>query len=339
MRGEFELIDLLRERIAAAGAGSSERVVLGSGDDAAVTAPGGLTATSVDAVVDGIHFRRATFPPEAIGAKALAAALSDLAAMGAAPGEAYVQLGLPGDLSDADLAGIADGMGAAAAAASVAIAGGDVVASPVLFVAVTAVGHAERTEDLVARTGAEPGDALILTGPLGGAAAGLLLLDRPELATGIEPAVADGLRARQLRPRALLDAGRALAAVGARAMIDVSDGLGADAGHLAAASGVRIELEVGSVPAQPGVAEVAAAAGGDAELMVAAGGEDYELLAAVPSGSVDAALAALRDAGLDPAVLGEVETGEGVVLRSPTGRELDARGYDQVRSRAPAEPT
>ena len=142
MRGEFELIDLLRERIAAAGAATGGRVLVGSGDDAAVTVPGGVTATTVDAVVDGVHFRRSTFPPEAIGAKALAAALSDLAAMGAGPGEAYVQVGLPEDLADDDLARIADGLGSSAAEAHVAIAGGDIVASPVLFVAVTAVGHA-----------------------------------------------------------------------------------------------------------------------------------------------------------------------------------------------------
>jgi thiamine-monophosphate kinase len=338
MRGEFELIDLLRERIAAAGAASGERVLIGSGDDAAVSAPGGVTATSVDAVVDGVHFRRSTFPPEAIGAKALAAALSDLAAMGAVPGEAYVQVGMPEDLPDGEVARIADGLGAAAADARVTIAGGDIVASPVLFLAVTAVGHAERPEQLVTRSGAQPGDAVLLTGTLGGAAAGLLLVDRPELADGIEAGVAEALRARQLRPRALLDAGRALGAAGASAMIDVSDGLGADAGHVAAASGVRIELDLGAVPVQPGVSEVAAAAGEDAELMVASGGEDYELLATMPRRSVDAALAALTAAGLNPAVVGGVETGEGVVLRSSKGRVLNARGYDQVRSRVPAEP-
>ena len=339
MRGEFELIDLLRERLAAAGAATGERVLVGSGDDAAVTAPGGATATSVDAIVDGVHFRRSTFPPEAIGAKALAAALSDLAAMGAGPGEAYVQVGLPADLSDEQVARIADGLGVAAAEARVTIPGGDIVASPVLFLAVTAVGHAERAEDLVTRAGAKPGDALILSGPLGGAAAGLLLLDRPELGDGIAPGAAEALRARQLRPRALLGAGQALAAAGASALIDISDGLGADAGHLAAASGVRIELDLGAVAVQPGVREVAGAAGEDAELMAASGGEDYELLAAVPQASVDGALAAVRDAGLDPAVVGGVETGEGVVLRSSKGRVLNARGYDQVGSRVPAEPT
>ena len=100
MRSEFDLIGLLRDRIAAAGATDGDRVVVGSGDDAAITAPHGRTATSVDAIVDGVHFKRATFPPDAIGHKALAVALSDLAAMGAEPGEAYVQLGLPDDMSE-----------------------------------------------------------------------------------------------------------------------------------------------------------------------------------------------------------------------------------------------
>jgi thiamine-monophosphate kinase len=339
MRGEFELIDLMRERIAAAGAGSSERLVVGSGDDAAVTAPDGVTATSVDAIVDGVHFRRSTFPPAAIGAKAMASALSDLAGMGAAPGETYVQIGLPDDLPEGKVIGIADGLVEVAAAAGVTVAGGDIVSSPVLFLAVTAVGHADSADDLVTRAGARPGDSVLVTGPLGGAAAGLRLLERPELAGSLDDAAADALRARQLRPRARLDAGGALAASGATAMIDISDGLAGDAAHLADAGGVRLAIDMAAVPVQPGVAEVAAAGGEDGELLTASGGEDYELLATLPPDHQDAALAALRDAGLAPAVVGEVEAGEGVVLRSSTGRVLNARGYDQVRSRAPGEPT
>jgi thiamine-monophosphate kinase len=337
VRGEFELIALLRERIAKAGADASGRVLVGSGDDAAVTAPAGVTATSVDAVVDGVHFRRRTFPPAAIGAKALAAALSDLAAMGAAPGEAYVQVGLPADIGEDEVLGIADGLATAARAAGVAVAGGDVVASPVLFLAVTVVGHAEREDELLTRAGARPGDALIVTGPLGGAAAGLLLLERPELAAGLDPALGDELRARQLEPRARLEAGAALARAGASAMIDLSDGLAGDAGHLAAAGSVRLELA--SVPAARGVAEVAAAAGDDPEEFVARAGEDYELLAAVPAGRLQAAIDALMESGSDPAVIGGVETGEGVVLRGATGRELNVRGYDQVHSPARGGPT
>jgi thiamine-monophosphate kinase len=332
VRGEFELIDLLRERVAAAGAAGSDRVLLDSGDDAAVTRPGGVTATSVDALVDGVHFRRGTFPPRAIGAKAAAAALSDLAAMGALPGELYVQVGLPDDIAEAEVAEIADGLAAVAADAGAAIAGGDVVASPVLFLAVTVVGHAESEDALVTRGGALPGHALLVTGPLGAAAAGLLLLESSDVPDGLDADLAAELRRRQLEPRPRLDAGAALARAGASAMIDLSDGIAGDAAHLAAASSVRIAVGMERAPVAPGVAEVAAAAGEDLETFVAVAGEDYELLAAVPPERLDAALAAVRECGLDPTVVGGVETGEGLVLRGSTGRELNVRGYDQVRS-------
>ena len=156
MLGEFDLIALLRERIAAAGATVGDQVIVGSGDDAAVVEPRGTAVTSVDALVDGVHFRRSTFPADAIGHKALTVALSDLAAMGAQPGEAYVQLGVPEDVSQDELAGIADGLGAVAYDYGVSVAGGDVVASPVLFLAITVVGYLR--EEIRARDeGRRPG--------------------------------------------------------------------------------------------------------------------------------------------------------------------------------------
>jgi thiamine-monophosphate kinase len=337
--GEFDLIALLRERVEAAGAPAGDHVILGPGDDAAVTLPRGATATSVDAMVEGVHFRRETFPPEAIGHKALAVALSDLAAMGAAPGEAYVQVGVPDDLRADELAAVADGLGSVARSAGVAIAGGDVVRSPALWLAVTVVGHAEASREFVRRGGASPGDALVLTGPVGGAAAGLLLLERPELASALDAATADRIRDRQLRPSLRLEAGRALASAGASAMIDVSDGLAADAGHVAAASGVLLRVELTHEVLEAGVEQVAAAAGLDPLDLVAGGGEDYELLAAVPQDSVKAALEAVRATGFDPATVGRVEDGEGAVLSGPTGREVSDGGYDQLRPPAPAGPS
>ena len=329
----------MRSRIEAAGAGSGSRVVLPSGDDAAVTVPGGATATSVDAIVDGVHFRRSTHPPEAIGAKALSVALSDLAAMGAAPGEAYVQLGLPEGITEEELAGIADGLGAMAATSGVAVAGGDVVASPVLFLAITVVGHAPDAASFVTRAGARPGDALILVGALGGAAAGLALLEQPGLREAVDGEARDRLVERQTTPRALVEAGRALAVSGAGAMIDVSDGLGADAGHLARSSGVRLSIDLPANSICDGVQAIAEAAGCDPVALAVSGGEDYALLAAVPEARRTAAVEAVQRTGDDPVLIGRVEAGEGVVLRDPMGREVSAEGFDQVRSRVRDGPT
>ncbi|MDQ3572528.1 MAG: thiamine-phosphate kinase, partial [Actinomycetota bacterium] len=296
MRGEFELIDLFRERIAAAGAARSPRVTLASGDDAAVSVPGGATATSVDAIVDGVHFRRRTFTPGQIGGKAMGAALSDLAAMGAEPGEAYVQLGLAPEMTESELTAIADGLARVASQERIAVAGGDVVRSPVLFVAVTVVGHADNPGAFVGRAGAEQGDVMIVTGPLGGAAAGLVLLERPELAAALPSGVADALRRRQLEPVPRLAAGQALARIGAHAMIDISDGLAGDADHIAMASGVRVAIDASAVPVAPGIAELSAEV--DPDRLVYGGGEDYELLAALPPARLEEAVAALREQGL-----------------------------------------
>lgn len=333
--GEFELIAAARERLRAAGAASAPRLVLGSGDDAAVTLPGGgAVATTVDAFVDGVHFRRATATSRAIGRKALAGALSDLAAMGAEPGEAYVVLGVPEDLDERGCLEVLDGLVEGAAAWGVAVAGGDVTRAPALFLALTATGYADGPESFVTRAGACPGDVVAVTGELGGAAAGLRLLERPELAGSMDPALVEALRARHLEPVPRLREGRALAAAGASAMVDVSDGLAADAGHVAAASGVRIELDAAAVPIQAGVADSAQASGADAQALALAGGEDYELLACVPAEQLDAAVAAVAAAGSALTPVGTVAAGSGVELLNATEAALSARGYDQLRAPA-----
>ncbi len=237
---EFELIAAIRERIALAGApAGSAALLLGSGDDAAITVREGASVTSVDALVEGVHFRIPPFSLRQVGAKGLAVALSDLAAMGAEAGEAYVQLGVTEDRGVPDLLELADGLAEVAALHRVAIAGGDVTAAPALLLAVTVVGAGD-PDRLVRRSGARPGELVVVTGELGGAAAGLRLLERPELGSGLDDEVAAALRARQLEPVALLAAGAALARCAATAMIDVSDGLGADAAHLANAAGVGL---------------------------------------------------------------------------------------------------
>ena len=327
--GEFELLALLRERLPTAGS----QVRLGSGDDAAVTVPGGAVATSVDALVEGVHFRRETASPRQIGRKAISTALSDLAAMGAAPGEAYVWLGAPEDIDEAELLEVGEGLAAVAAETGTTVAGGDLTRAPVLSLAVTVTGHAPRAEDFVTRAGARPGDTLVVTGELGGAAAGLLLLEDPSLEGD------DGLRARQLDPTPRLAAGRALAAAGATAMIDLSDGLAGDAGHVATASGILLIVDAEALPVAPGVAAVAAAADRDALELATAGGEDYELLAALPPAAVAAAQEALAALGTPLTAIGRVEAAADdrprAEVRRRGGEAVPNRGFDQLRPRRP----
>jgi thiamine-monophosphate kinase len=323
--GEFELLARLRERLPPpAGA-----VRIGVGDDAAVTEPAGATATSIDAIVEGVHFER-EHGLAGIGHKALATALSDLAAMGAAPGEAYVYLGVPGDLDEAACLELLDGLLALAEETGTTLAGGDVTRAPVITLSVTVVGHAERAELFVTRGGAGAGDALVLSGEIGGAAAGLLLLQRPELSDAVASSTAERLRERQLLPRPRLAAGAALARAGATAMIDLSDGLAGDAAHLARESGAGLRIEAGTLPLAKGLAEVAAAAGRDPLELAVSGGEDYELLAAIPLERLEEAVIAAGQAGTTLAQVGEVVAGEGAEIRLRGGQALRCAGYDQL---------
>jgi thiamine-monophosphate kinase len=329
--GEFELLARVRERLPPPG----PRVRLGSGDDAAIVVPGGATATSVDALIDGVHFRRDWISLAQVGHKALAVALSDLAAMGAEPGEAYVVLGVPTDLDEDGCLELLDGLAALAAETGTALAGGDVTRAPALGLAITVVGHAPSPAELVTRAGARPGDVLAVTGELGGAAAGLLLLEDPGLRSYFfshsETKYDRKLIGRYLEPEARLAEGRALAEAGATAMIDLSDGLGGDARHLAAASEVGLRIEAGSLPLAIGVAEVAAAAGRDPLQLAASGGEDYELLAALPEERFEEAASALATAG-GPKLsrIGAAFTGEAVEIRLPGGGSLEPEGFDQL---------
>jgi thiamine-monophosphate kinase len=325
--GEFELLARIRERLPADG----PRIHLGSGDDAAITVPAGATATSIDALVEGIHFRRDLATPAQIGHKALATALSDLAAMGAEPGEAYVALGIPVDFGEDECLQLLDGMAALGAATGTSLAGGDLSRSGHLFLAITVVGHASEAGAFLTRGGAQPGDILVLTGELGGAAAGLALLEDPSLAERAGAAV-DSLRARQLEPRPRLAAGRALAAAGATAMIDLSDGIGGDARHLAESSGLRLQLDATRLPLAAGVAEVAAALGRDPHELATSGGEDYELLASIPPARLPQArelLLAAAEESVGLTEIGSVSTGSGIEIRLPGGASAPG-GFDQL---------
>lgn len=319
---------MLREQLPA----DPPRVVIGSGDDAAVTLPEGATATSIDAVVDGIHFHREWATPTQIGHKALAAALSDLAAMGAQTGEAYLALFVPPDLTRSDFFAIQEGVQKLAEETGTALVGGDLVRSPVLSLAVTVVGHRPEPKDFVTRAGARPGDLIVVTGELGGAGAGLALLNEPELSdrSGLDRPTIEALIRRQLEPRPQLEAGLALAIAGATAMIDISDGLGADAGHLAKAGRVQLAIDLTSTPFADGLAEVADVAGRDREVMGTGEGEDYELLACLPPSALSEARERLAAVDVELSVIGEVKTGTGVEMIGAGGRAVKPSGYDQL---------
>lgn len=285
MASEFALIDDIRKALR----NRSGAVVRWIGDDAAVAEPPqGLLVTSIDSYVDGVHFRRGQIPAADIGCRALAATLSDLAAMGASADTAFVALGLPADVEEDEVLEIFAGIEKIARTTGTTVCGGDLSAAPALFLSLCANGHADAHIGAIGRNGARPGDLVGVTGTLGGARAGLALLDAASRSSkdvarlAIEHKLRHALVARYSRPQPRLTEGSALAAGGVRAMIDLSDGLASDGQRIAEASGVDITIDLERLPLDAGVAEVARAVGHEPTEFAATGGDDYELLVCVP---------------------------------------------------------
>jgi len=291
--GEFGLIDAITARLT-----TSSAVLIGPGDDAAViAAPDARVVASTDLLVDGRHFRRAWSEPGDVGHRAAAANMADIAAMGAVPTALLVGLALPADLPTAWVTALADGLHDECVSAGAAVVGGDVVRSDTLVISVSALGSLEGRQ-AITRGGARPGDLVAVAGRLGWAAAGLAVLSR-------------GFRS----PRVLVDAhrrpappyaeGPRAAALGATAMTDVSDGLVADLGHVAAASGVSVEISSDAFHVPQEFQDTARALNADPLAWLLAGGEDHALVATFPP-DVDLPMAW--------SVIGRVAEGAGVLV-------------------------
>lgn len=327
--GEHAIIELIRRRVPPA----PPWVTIGIGDDAAVVEPARntLDVLSADTLIDGVHFSRAFFSPAAIGHRALAVGLSDLAAMGAEPRVALLSLALPADLPLADLEGLLDGLLALAARHGTHLAGGNVTRTPgPLVVDVTVVGSVRRRRVLM-RAGARAGDDLWVSGAIGAAAAGLAALEAggpTAVADALAPCVAAYLTPEpRLRLGLLLGRNRA-----ATACIDLSDGLADGLRQLAAASNVGVIVDASAIPVPAAAREWFAARGQDPVASALTGGDDYELLFTVSRrrrSRFEAVQRLVRDLPL--ARIGRV-TGDGhLVLVRPEGPEPIPGGYEHFR--------
>jgi thiamine-monophosphate kinase len=293
------------------------------GDDCALLSVGGRTlAVSIDLSLEAVHFRTDWLSFREIGWRATAAALSDLAAEGATPLGVLTSVGLPvrgrgrGKGRADPATEIMAGVGAAARSVGASVLGGDLVRSARYLVDVCVLGLAARP---VRRSGARPGDGLWVTGGLGGAGLALALLR-----AGRGGRIAPALRRRFARPVPRIAAGRWLARRGARAMIDISDGLTGDAGHLAAASGVGIAIELQRVPCWPGVTPRAAARSG----------EEYELLVAMPrSFGAVGAQAFRRATDLSLTRIGTCTAGRGLRITDDGRLITPPPGFDHFPAR------
>ncbi len=292
------------------------------GDDCALLPLGNedTLVLSTDTSVEGTHFRRDWLTPEEIGWRAAASALSDLAADGADVIGLLAALTLPGDISDDMAAAMMSGVGACVSEVGGKVLGGDLTRGTVFSLTVTVVGRAPRA---VTRKGASPGDGLWVTGTLGSARAALAAWD-----SGRDPRPTTRLAFARPLPR--IAAGRFLADVGASAMLDLSDGLAGDARHLAAASGVALDIDLARLPLGAGVTDAAAVLQVAPPVFAAEGGEDYELLATVPPRAAARIKGAAEEVGVPFTLIGSVQAGGGVRLHLD-GVEVSIAGYDHFR--------
>jgi len=321
------------EEPASAGTAAPRAIVVGIGDDAAVWQPSRshLSVITTDALVDGVHFLMDTMEPGAIGHRALASNLSDIAAMGARPLLATVALGVPPQTSQAWIIGCYRGMAALAAEHRTRIVGGDIVRAPALTLSLTVVGEVSRSR-LKRRDGGRPKDVIAVTGALGLSRAGLELTRRPALGVG-EPARSRALAAFAT-PQPRVREGRWLASsAGVHAMMDLSDGLSTDLERLTRASGCGAVVD--AIPVHRLVRAVAEAAGAAPDHYALDGGEDFELLVSVaPRAFPHLARRFATRFGRPLLAVGCLEANPGVRLQTAgTVGVLLPAGYDHLAQR------
>jgi thiamine-monophosphate kinase len=322
---ERELVQLVQQRLSPA----PPWVVVGIGDDAAVVEPerNRLDVVTVDSIVDGVHFDRRFTPPDAIGYRALAVNLSDLAAMGAAPRFALLSMALPSDLPRIDYERIIDGLAGLAREHRLSVVGGNVTRTPgPLVLDVTAFGTVKR-RSVLKRSGARPGDIVFVTGTLGAAAAGLEMLQAAAV-DAPSACVERYLRpSPRVRPGLLLGRNRA-----ASACVDLSDGLADGVARIADASGVGLSLETAALPIEPSARAWWELRGQPVVQRAVGGGDDYELLFTVRPKMRRRLEAVARHGGVALSRIGVCTPGRALVLRAEDGTETPMpEGFSHFR--------
>jgi thiamine-monophosphate kinase len=321
--GEFGLIDLLAKMV---GGAKDERLLIGIGDDAAAwQGDTSIQLATVDSFIEGVHFPPAVAPWKELGWKALAANLSDIAAMGGVPRYALVSLALPEDTEVDDVKNLYLGMGELAKQYGVTIIGGDISRAPIVAITITILGSSPKKQ-VLSRSTAQIGELVAVSGELGAAAAGLEMLKK-ELK--FDPQATARFRQAFLHPTPRIAEGQILTEQGVKTAIDISDGLIADLNQISKVSKVGARIEAERVPVEP---MVKANFGEGALEMALSGGEDYELLFTAKAEVIDK----VKQAASCPiTVIGEIVAGKGVTVVDRQGKliKLGKAGWEHFSSR------
>jgi thiamine-monophosphate kinase len=334
--GEFKFIDRITP---GCDVGGRAHVIKGIGDDAAVTrVRDGVQLVTTDLLVERVHFLRGTISPFQLGYKALAVNLSDIAAMGGTPLDAYISIAVPAEVPVEELDAIYDGMKELARAAEVNLLGGDTTGSKEdLCINIVVTGHAQPDEVLY-RSGARVGDTILVTGTLGDSAGGLqVILTDPSISADASAAL---LRAHY-EPEMYLEEARIFATSGAvHAAIDLSDGLASDLRHVCEASGVGAVVDLESIPLSSDLEALCAATDADPFDLALSGGEDYRLLVtADASATADLQHEITESTGRQLHSVGQIIHGDGIQIRRSDGslQALSGSGWDHFKTSASSD--